>query len=78
MRVRAVPFHSEVESFIASYDQVFVVELNREGQLRQLLTMDFPKLAARLVPTNFSDGLPLTARWVVDAILENLSDGGQN
>ena len=37
LRVRAFPFHDEVASFIAEHDQVFVVEQNRDAQLRTLL-----------------------------------------
>ncbi|HJS29602.1 MAG TPA: 2-oxoacid:acceptor oxidoreductase family protein, partial [Anaerolineales bacterium] len=78
MRIRAIPFDPSMGEFIRGYDKIFVIELNREGQLDQLLTLAFPKQAGKLIPTNFSDGLPLTARWVVDAITDNLSEGEQS
>jgi 2-oxoglutarate ferredoxin oxidoreductase subunit alpha len=42
MRIRAVPFSNDVKDFIEKYDDVFVIELNREGQLNQLLTLEYP------------------------------------
>jgi len=68
LRVRAVPFHDEVRDFIASHDVVYVVEANRDGQLAQLLRMTYPELATRIVSHSRSDGLPLTAEWVVSGI----------
>ncbi len=68
LRVRAVPFHDEVRDFIAAHEQVVVVEANRDGQLAQLLRMEYPELATRIVSHSRSDGLPLTAEWVVDGI----------
>ena len=68
LRVRAVPFTDEVESFIKKYSRVYVIEMNRDGQLHQLLSLEYPKLVNKLVSIAFTDGLPLTARFVVDAI----------
>lgn len=69
LRVRAVPFHDEVRDFIAAHERVYVVEMNRDGQLAQLLKMDYPDLATRIRSAALSDGLPLTAKWVKQAIL---------
>ncbi len=68
LRVRAVPFHDEVRDFIAAHEVVYVVEANRDGQLAQLLRMTYPELATRIVSHSRSDGLPLTAEWVVSGI----------
>jgi 2-oxoglutarate ferredoxin oxidoreductase subunit alpha len=45
-----------------------VVELNRDGQLHQLLSLDLPGQAASLVSLSHIDGLSLTAQWVIDRI----------
>jgi 2-oxoglutarate ferredoxin oxidoreductase subunit alpha len=70
MRIRALPFTDEVREFIASQEQVYVVEMNRDGQLHQLLTIAYPEFATRLISVACSDGLPATAQWVRDSILE--------
>ncbi len=69
MRLRATPFTQEVEDFIARHEQIFVVELNRDGQMRQILLTEFPQYATRLKSVAFSDGLPATAKWALDSIL---------
>ncbi len=69
MRVRAIPFNDEVQRFIEDHGRVYVVEMNRDGQLAQLLTMTYPALAPRLRSIAYMDGLPLTAKFVRDAIL---------
>ncbi len=69
MRIRAIPFTSEVSTFIQQYDRCYVVEMNRDGQLNQLLTLAFPEHATNLISIAYTDGLPLTARYVRDAIL---------
>ncbi len=43
--------------------------MNRDGQLHQLLTLEYPELATRLISAAYTDGLPLTARLVREAIL---------
>lgn len=70
MRIRALPFTDEVREFIASQEQVYVVELNRDGQMHQLLTIAYPEFATRLISVARNDGLPATAKWVRNAILE--------
>jgi 2-oxoglutarate ferredoxin oxidoreductase subunit alpha len=68
MRIRSIPFTKQVGEFIQSHERNYVVELNRDGQLHQLLTLEIPERAASLRSLAHLDGLPLTAKWVVDAI----------
>jgi 2-oxoglutarate/2-oxoacid ferredoxin oxidoreductase subunit alpha len=68
LRVRAYPFHEDVFDFAAAHDRVFVVEQNRDAQLRTLLTIDGEIDPARLVPILHYDGTPITARFIVKAI----------
>lgn len=69
LRIRALPFTKEVTDFIKKYDQVFVVEMNRDGQLAQLLTIEYPDFATRIKSVAYGDGMPASARWVREGIL---------
>ncbi|MGZ6317518.1 MAG: 2-oxoacid:acceptor oxidoreductase subunit alpha [Anaerolineales bacterium] len=73
MRVRALPFTEDVSTFIAEHDEVFVVEMNRDGQLCQLLTIEYPQYATKLKSVAFGDGLPASAKWVREGILAKRS-----
>ena len=72
MRVRAFPFHSSVSSFIADHDFVFVVEQNRDSQLRSLIVNECSIDPVRLVPILHYDGTPITARFIARAIGDHL------
>jgi 2-oxoglutarate ferredoxin oxidoreductase subunit alpha len=69
MRLRAIPFSDEVLEFIEKYDRTYVVEMNTDGQLYQLLQLAAPANATKLVKMNHNDGLPLTARWITESVL---------
>lgn len=69
LRLRALPINDEVASFVNRYDRVYVVELNRDGQMHSILITEMPELATKLKSVAYLDGMPLTARRVVDAIL---------
>ncbi len=68
LRLRALPLTDPVRDFIAAHDRVYVVELNSDAQMAQLLRLHAPELATRILPCNYSDGLPLTAKWIAEAI----------
>jgi 2-oxoglutarate/2-oxoacid ferredoxin oxidoreductase subunit alpha len=68
LRIRSVPFSDEVLTFIKKHDAVYIVELNRDGQLKQLLTVAYPEFAGKLVSIARSDGLSATAKWIVGRI----------
>ncbi len=70
LRVRALPFSQEVFDFIGRYKRVYVVENNTEGQLHQLLQLEMPARAIDLISIAHLDGLPLSANFVVGALLE--------
>ena len=72
LRVRAFPFHSSVTSFLADHDFVFVVEQNRDSQLRSLIVNECGIDPVRLVPILHYDGTPITARFIARAIDEHL------
>jgi 2-oxoglutarate/2-oxoacid ferredoxin oxidoreductase subunit alpha len=47
-----------------------VVEQNRDGQMYEILQLEMPAMATKLTSLAFLDGLPLTARWIVEHLLE--------
>ncbi len=70
MRVRALPFTDEVKKFVAKYDQIVVVEMNRDGQLYQLLCVEFPEYAPKFRSVAFQDGLPAAATWIREGVMK--------
>jgi len=72
LRVRAFPFHQDVTEFIVEHDFVFLVEQNRDAQLRSLIVNECGIDPVRLVPILHYDGTPITARFIVGAIGEHL------
>jgi 2-oxoglutarate ferredoxin oxidoreductase subunit alpha len=64
LRVRALPLTDEVREFIDSHDRVYVVELNQNGQLYQILKVELMNVSDKLISLTKHDGLPLTANWV--------------
>jgi 2-oxoglutarate ferredoxin oxidoreductase subunit alpha len=72
MRVRAFPFPQEVTDFVADHDQVFVIEQNRDAQLRTLLIAENNLDPRKLVSILHYDGTPITARFIIGAIAARL------
>ena len=70
LRLRAFPFPHSVQQFLADHDEVFVVEQNRDAQMRSLLVNELDIDPARLVRVLHFDGTPITARFIVKAITE--------
>ena len=68
LRLRAFPFSDAVFDFIAEHDQVFVVEQNRDAQLRQMLVAEGDIDPARLIPVLQYEGAPITARFITAQI----------
>jgi 2-oxoglutarate ferredoxin oxidoreductase subunit alpha len=71
LRLKALPFTREVSEFIHSHPYSYVVELNRDGQMRQLLSLEVPDCASSLISVAHLDGLPISAEWVESAIRAN-------
>ncbi len=72
MRVRAFPFNQEVEDFIDQHERVFVIEQNRDAQLRTLLMAEFEFGPDKLKSVLCFDGTPISARNIRKQILEHL------
>jgi 2-oxoglutarate ferredoxin oxidoreductase subunit alpha len=66
LRLRALPINETVAEFIANHERVYVVENNFNGQLCEILRSELPEAAHKLFSLAHCDGLPLTARWIVE------------
>jgi 2-oxoglutarate ferredoxin oxidoreductase subunit alpha len=73
LRIRGFPFHDDILDFVARHERIFVVEQNRDAQLRTLLMNEGDIDPARLVPILHYDGTPITARFIVKAIADMLA-----
>jgi len=75
LRIRAFPFCDDVRSFIDSHPRVFVVEQNRDAQLRSLLMTETGIAAERLVAVLYYGGEPLSSVDIIDIILKEIKQG---
>jgi 2-oxoglutarate ferredoxin oxidoreductase subunit alpha len=70
LRLRAFPFHDNVADFIAAHERVFVVEQNRDAQMKALLVNECGIDPSRLISVLHYDGTPITARFITKEIAE--------
>ena len=76
MRVRAFPFCGEVFDFIGAHELVFVIEQNRDAQLRALLINEGGVDPARLIKVLHYDGTPITARFIAGELKARMGSTG--
>lgn len=69
LRVRSLPLGSEVRKFVEKHEKIYIVEMNRDGQLHQIMKIEYPELAVKMISLPKHDGLPLSASWVTNSIL---------
>ena len=74
-RIKAFPFSEEVSEFIEQHDVVYVVEQNRDGQLRTLLINDIEADQTKLVSLLHYNGMPINSGFVADKVLEEIAKG---
>ncbi|MNC98184.1 hypothetical protein D3C83_160690 [compost metagenome] len=72
MRVRGFPFGDEVTRFLESHDVNFVVEQNRDAQLRSLLTLETGVPLARMESVRYYGGFPMSAHHVISGVKAKL------
>ncbi len=75
LRVKAFPFGKEVQDYLDNHERIYVVEQNRDAQLRSLLMLETRVDPNKLVSVLHYDGLPILARTVVDGINQDLARG---
>ena len=74
MRIRGFPFDSSVEAFIQEHEVCFVIEQNRDAQLRSLLTLETGAPKEKLKSLVVYGGFPLSARHVIEGITSQLGE----
>jgi 2-oxoglutarate ferredoxin oxidoreductase subunit alpha len=75
MRVRSFPFSEDVEKFLAAHELLFVVEQNRDAQLRALLTLETAVDKTKLRSLLHYSGLPISSSFIVEGVLAELQPG---
>jgi 2-oxoglutarate ferredoxin oxidoreductase subunit alpha len=75
MKINAIPFNDDVLHFIEEHEKVYVVENNRDGQMMQILCVNYPDLAEKFISISRSDGLSLSGEWIT-AHIRTLDKGG--
>jgi 2-oxoglutarate ferredoxin oxidoreductase subunit alpha len=72
--LRAFPFSDAVADFIDRHEKIFVVEQNESGQMRSMLVNELEIDPAKLIKLVHYDGTPITARFIVQSILDAVAD----
>ena len=75
LRVKAFPFNQQVQDFLDAHDRVYVVEQNRDAQLRSLLLLETRVEQEKLIAVLHYDGLPILAETIVDGISQDMAAG---
>ena len=65
IRIKSFPFNHEVENFIKLHDRVFVIEQNRDAQMKSLLMIELNANPANLISILNYDGMPITAEKIM-------------
>ena len=73
MRLRSFPFNKTVEDFIHSHEMVFIIEQNRDGQMRSLLINELNVNPQKMIAVLNFDGMPITAQFISTRINKTLS-----
>ena len=76
MRIRGFPFTHAVERFLAGHTKVFVIEQNRDAQLRSLLTLETSVEKAKLRSILHYSGLPISSSDIVEGVLADVQEAG--
>jgi 2-oxoglutarate ferredoxin oxidoreductase subunit alpha len=74
-RVKAFPFTQSVVDFVDKHERVYVVEQNRDAQLRSLLMLDANSDDEKLISMLHYDGMPINASFVVERVMEEMAKG---
>ena len=76
LRVRGFPFADEVFQFIAAHDRIYLVEQNRDAQLKTLVVTEGGVDPGKLISLLHYDGTPITARYIASEIAERMASKG--
>jgi 2-oxoglutarate ferredoxin oxidoreductase subunit alpha len=75
MCVKAFPFNNQVQEFLDKHERVFVVEQNRDAQLRSLLVQEMDVSKRKLISVLHYDGFPIGSNHVLDGVMSSLEQG---
>ncbi len=75
LRIKAFPFTDEVQKFLDAHDRIYVVEQNRDAQLKGLLLLETAVEQRKLNSLLYYDGLPITANGIIESISEDMAKG---
>jgi 2-oxoglutarate ferredoxin oxidoreductase subunit alpha len=78
MRVRSFPFTEDVERFLEAHRVIFVVEQNRDAQLRALLTLETQVEKSKLHSLLHYNGLPISSKFIVEGVIAHLQPGSKS
>lgn len=70
MRLRALPFNDAVRDFVTNHDRLYIIENNFDGQMHQIMRMELAEHAGKMRSLALGNGLPMTARWIYDHVIE--------
>jgi len=73
LRLRSFPFNKTVEDFIHSHEMVFIIEQNRDAQMRSLLINELNVNPQKMISVLNFDGMPITAQFILTRINKTLS-----
>ena len=73
MRLKSFPFNKTVENFIHSHEMVFIIEQNRDAQMRSLLINELNVNPQKMISVLNFDGMPITAQFITTRINKTLS-----
>lgn len=73
LRMRALPFHSDVRDYIERYDRIYVIDQNRDRQMATILRGELPELAAKIGSIRHYDGMPIDADSIVQHVVDQES-----
>lgn len=71
-RIKSFPFQDSLNEFIKNHEKIFLVEQNRDGQMRSLLVNELDIDPAKIIPILNYDGLPITAQFIYDKIMSHV------
>ena len=74
-RVKGFPFNDAVREFIDQHDQIYVVEQNRDGQLRSMLILELEVDPGKLISMLHYSGMPINASFVISRVMEEAAKG---
>lgn len=78
LRILAFPFSDDVAEFIEAHEQIFVIEQNRDGQMRSLLINELEVNPAKLIKSVHFNGDPISARVITNLISDKLDSCRDN